>query len=219
MTFLGFIRVLLEIVETGQFRNIIFDLGGVIINLEEERTIKRFATVSRLAEEQLREQILKFDEYKAYEKGLLSDEQFRQIIRDRFLIDASDNEIDSCMNAMLLDIPRQRLRLLEKLKGTFKLYLLSNTNNIHLTCFNKIIADTINVPAIDVYFDKAYYSHQMQMRKPDKEIFERVLRENQLVASHTLFIDDNAANIEGAKQTGIKTFHLTHPDQLFDLFS
>ncbi len=205
--------------ETGQFRNIIFDLGGVIINLEEERTIKRFAAVSKLAEERLRARILKFDEYLAYEKGLLSDAQFRQIIRDRFLLEASDEEIDSCMNAMLLDIPHERLRLLERLKGSFKLYLLSNTNNIHFTRFNEIVADTVKVPAMDVFFDKAYYSHQIGMRKPDKDIFERVLAENQLVASQTLFIDDNAANIDGAKQAGLAAFHLTHPDQLFDLFS
>jgi len=216
---LGFIRGLFVIVQIDHFKNIIFDLGGVIINLEEERTIKRFAAVSRLSEEALRDQILKFEEYKAYEKGLLSDELFRQIIRERFLINAGDDEIDSCMNAMLLDIPVERLQLLNRISNRFKLFLLSNTNSIHFRKFSEIIGDLTGTHSIDSFFNKAYYSHKVGMRKPDKEIFEKVLSDNQLDPGSTLFIDDNESNIEGGKSLGISVFHLTRPSQLFDLFS
>lgn len=202
-----------------EFKNIIFDLGGVIINLDEKRTIESFAKVSRQSSAVVQQNILSFNSYKQFEKGLISPDAFRKAVSDEFGIAAKDDIIDDCMNAMLLDIPIERISLLESLRNTSRLFLLSNTNHIHYTCFNKILKGSIGVDRLDVFFEKAYYSHLVHMRKPDTEIFEMVLSDNQLKASETLFLDDNLSNLEGAKHLGINTFQVKNPDQLFELFA
>ncbi len=201
------------------FKNIIFDLGGVIINLDEAKTVEKFAQVSQHSVSSIEHHILHFDSYKQFEKGLISAEAFREILRSKFEINATDDEIDGCMNAMLLDIPQERISFLKSLRNSSRLFLLSNTNQIHYTCFNKILKRTTGDDKLDVYFERAYYSHQVHMRKPDLEIFEMVLSENNLVATETLFLDDNLSNLEGAQQLGISTFQVINPNQLFELFA
>lgn len=202
-----------------EFKNIIFDLGGVIINLDETKTVEKFAHVSPHPLSSIQQGILNFESYKQFEKGLITADVFREALRNEFEIKASDDEIDDCMNAMLLDIPIERIRLLESLKNSSRLFLLSNTNQIHYTCFNKILKETTGDDQLDVYFEKAYYSHKVNMRKPDLEIFEMVLSENNLDPAETLFLDDNLSNLEGARPTGMNTFHVKNPDQLFELFA
>ncbi|MEQ8361600.1 MAG: HAD family phosphatase [Cyclobacteriaceae bacterium] len=208
-----------EIVAGRVFKNIIFDLGGVIINLDERKTVEQFAKLSKQPLALVQQHILSFDSYQQFEKGLISAAEFRDALRGEFEMKATDNEIDACMNAMLLDIPKERISLLESLRNASRLFLLSNTNHIHYTCFNKILKNTTGEDKLDVFFEKAYYSHQVHMRKPDAEIFEMVLSSNNLIANETLFLDDNLSNLEGAKQLGINTFQVTNPDQLFELFS
>ncbi|HCM75123.1 MAG TPA: hypothetical protein DIS90_01980 [Cytophagales bacterium] len=200
------------------FKNIIFDLGGVIINLDERKTVERFAQVSNLPLAKVQQHILSFDRYKHFEKGLISAEEFREALRSEWKVSASDDVIDECMNAMLLDIPQEGISLLESLQNSSRLFLLSNTNHIHYTCFNKILKETTGEDKLDIFFEKAYYSHMVKMRKPDREIFQLVLSENNLNASETLFLDDNLANLEGAHSVGINTFHIKHPSQLFEIF-
>lgn len=199
------------------FKNIIFDLGGVIINLEEQRTIAAFAQLSSLPKAAIEKSILQFKEFHLFEKGLISADQFRNALRDEFQIEASDFEIDQCMNAMLLDIPVERIKLIKSL-GQLTLFLLSNTNQIHYTRFNQIYTATTGEESLNDCFKKAYYSHLVKMRKPDKEIYEMVLRENELRAAETLFLDDNLTNLQGAQSVGISTFQIKHPSQLFELF-
>lgn len=204
--------------QVSNYKNIIFDLGGVIINLSEENTLGQFAKLSERKEEIQKIKTLSSEEYKAYEKGLLSDEDFRDAVRSQLYLNASDNEIDFAFNAMLLDIPVARINLLKSLRNKHQLFLLSNTNTIHLRRFNEIMQETTGDSSIDPYFVKAYYSHQVNLRKPDKEIFELVLNENNLNPAETLFLDDNLSNLEGAQLTGIHTFHVQDPAQLFELF-
>lgn len=200
------------------FSTIIFDLGGVIINLDEQKTITEFARYSRLSLDSIKDRILKFDAYFDLEMGKISEARFRDEIRSQFQVEASDVEIDACMNAMLLDIPMERLQLLTKLARQHQLFLLSNTNSIHLRKFNKIIEELTGVPGIDSFFSKTYYSHVVGMRKPNQEIFQKVIDDNKLEPSKTFFIDDNKSNIEGAQTVGIRTHHLTDSSQLFEIF-
>lgn len=199
------------------FKNIIFDLGGVIINLDEKRTIRAFAQLSSLPEATIEKSILQFEAYQLFEKGLIPDDQFRNALREEFKLEAADDEIDRCMNAMLLDIPLERIELLQSLTDFSKL-LLSNTNAIHFSCFNQIVYKLTGRKTIDPYFDRTYYSHKIHMRKPDRGIFELIIAENNLIPEETLFLDDNQINLEGAKSLGIKTFQVTNPSQLFELF-
>ncbi len=153
-----------------------------------------------------------------YEKGLITDEEFRDQVRLLLNWRATDEEFDACWNAMLLDIPTERLQLLQRLKKEYRIFLLSNTNEIHLKKFNAILKNSSGHESMDVFFHKAYYSHRMKMRKPDTEIFEFVLKENQLNPAETIFLDDNVSNLEGASLAGIQTFHVEYPDLIFTLF-
>jgi FMN phosphatase YigB (HAD superfamily) len=201
-----------------EIENIIFDLGGVIINLSTQTTALEFAKLGGIPQEEVHQRMIQSQEFHDYEKGLLSDASFRDHVRETLGSDAPDNEIDRCWNAMLLDIPIARIRLLERLKDKYRIFLLSNTNEIHLQCFTGIVRQVTGKASLDSYFEKAYYSHRMKMRKPDAEIYELVLTDNKLNPSQTIFLDDNLANLKGAEQCGIATFHVQHPDLLFTLF-
>ena len=198
-------------------KNIIFDLGGVIINLSVPSTVLAFAKASGKSVDEVAA-LVNSPGFINYEKGLISDEAFRQHVREELNWQASDNEIDESWNAMLLDIPLERLQLLERLKKSYRIFLLSNTNEIHLRKFNQILESTSGQKEMDGYFHKAYYSHRMKMRKPDVEIFEFVVNENELNPEETLFLDDNLSNLKGAEMAGIKTFHVQTPELIFSLF-
>jgi len=200
-------------------KNLIFDLGGVILDLSVEQTLHSFADLSKLPKEEVHDRYLSAAGFLEYEKGLMSDDAFRDFVRETYAISASDQEIDDSWNAMLLGIPPLKLELLKKLQGDFRVFLLSNTNAIHVRYINDFLLP--NLPEkrpLDTYFHKAYYSHQMKKRKPDADIFEQVLDENNLLPEETLFLDDYAVNIEGAKSLGIKTIHVTSPNLILEYF-
>ena len=206
------------VLTTTGIKNIIFDLGGVIINLSVEDTYQSFASLSGLSPEEIKKRAHQNTFFREYEKGLLSDSEFRYRVKSEFKLTVSDEEIDRAWNAMLLDIPLPRIKLLERLRSEFNLFLLSNTNNIHLQCFNTQVKALTGHATLDVYFDKAYYSHLVKMAKPDVEIYEYVLQSNQLNPEETIFLDDNKDNLQGANKAGIKTFHVQNPYQIFSLF-
>jgi glucose-1-phosphatase len=118
---------------------------------------------------------------------------------------------------MLRGLPLNKLQLLLRLKERYQSVLLSNTNNIHLEYINTKLLPA-GETTLDPYFHRAYYSHRMHKRKPDAEIFEQVLHENNFQPHETLFLDDNAENIAGAKKLGIQTVHVITPDLILDYF-
>jgi glucose-1-phosphatase len=206
-------------VPDSSIRNIIFDLGGVLLNLSIANTLTSFANLSRVSPKEIERIFITAPEFEQYEKGLIDDAGFRDFIRKAYKVNASDADIDSCWNAMLLDIPVTKLELLKKLKTKYSIFLLSNTNGIHLNYINNVILPkTTGENNLDAYFYKSYYSQQMGKRKPEPEIFEQVLEENKLVAGETLFLDDNALNTEGAEKIGIKTIYITSPEHVFNVF-
>jgi putative hydrolase of the HAD superfamily len=117
---------------------------------------------------------------------------------------------------MLLDTPAERLEILKSLKKNYRLFLLSNTNIIHVEYYNKIIYEKFNLHFSDI-FDYIFYSHEIGMRKPDTEVFEYVLKFSQLDSKETLFADDLEINISAAKQAGINTFHVKTPNAILEL--
>lgn len=201
-----------------RIKNIIFDLGGVIINLSVDSTLKKISEVSGYPVAKVMEIYHARPEFLDYEKGKISDDEFRQNLREIFEVNSPDSDIDLCWNAMLGEIPKERIQLLRDLKSKYKTFLLSNTNAIHLDCFTGIVKKAHELESLDPLFHKTYYSHLMKMRKPDPEIYEFVLKENGLQADETIFLDDNVANLKGAASVGIQTFHVTHPDLIFSLF-
>ncbi|HEX8041782.1 MAG TPA: HAD family phosphatase [Chryseosolibacter sp.] len=200
-------------------KNLIFDLGGVILDLSVDHTLSSFAGLSGMAKEKVHELYYSTPGFLEYEKGQMDDTTFRNFIRETYCISCGDPEIDQCWNAMLRGIPAARLNLLTRLQKEFRVFLLSNTNSIHIQHINEVMLPNGNGSAsLDTYFHKAYYSHRMGKRKPDADIFEQVLEENHLVPEQTLFLDDYAINLEGARSVGIKTVHVTSPDLILDYF-
>jgi HAD superfamily hydrolase (TIGR01509 family) len=198
-------------------RNIIFDLGGVIINLDNRRTEEAFTTLG----------VKNFRDYfghgfaaaffKDYEVGRISDQEFiRSIRRLAGLGQVSDQAIVDSWNALLLDFPPERIQLLKELRKTYRLFLFSNTNALHLAALRQIWSDSIGKGSLDDYFEKTYYSHLMGMRKPDPESFELIMKENDLSGQETLFVDDAIINVEGAEHAGLKGLFLRPGISLLD---
>ncbi|MBN8578997.1 MAG: HAD family phosphatase [Cytophagales bacterium] len=202
-----------------EIKNIIFDLGGVILNLAVENTHREFARLSGLPIEEIKTKVHHGDFFHAYERGLISDSEFRNSLRQSLNVHAPDADLDNAWNAMLLDIPHERFALLERLKQTHRLFLLSNTNEIHRQCFNAHVQHASGKPAIDHYFHQAYFSHLLKLSKPDLAIYQHVLTDQNLVPHQTVFLDDNPDNLAGAAKAGIHTFHVQHPNQIFDFFA
>lgn len=201
-------------------KNLIFDLGGVILDLSVDTSLSSFANLSGIEKSTVKRLFVSSPEFELYEKGGMSNEDFRAFVKKLYSIDAPDETLDACWNAMLLGFPKKKLELLETLKGKYNVYLLSNTNDIHLQHINNILLPRVNHhTSLDDFFHRAYYSHRMKKRKPDAEIFEQVLNESNFLPGETLFLDDNQSNVEGAGKLGIKTLHVVNPDMVYDYFS
>lgn len=196
---------------------IIFDLGGVILNLNPQKTIEAFASITGLSSDTLLAYASN-DVFRNYEKGKTTSSEFRNGLRELFQIYVSDAELDVAWNAMLLELPLARLEMIRGLQKKYKTYILSNTNEIHIRAFDKIVDEATSGKHINNYFNTVYYSHKVGMRKPDAEIFDMVLIENGLEPSSTLFIDDTWEHIESAKKLGLQTWYLTNQEELFTVF-
>ena len=199
-------------------RNLIFDLGGVILDLSVNHTLESFSQLSGIPREKVRQLFLSSTGFEEYEKGNMDDAEFRSFVRQTYSLQATDTEIDQCWNAMLRGLPANKLDLLNSLKQDFRVLLLSNTNSIHLNYVNSTMLPIGGNGSLDDYFHKAYYSHRMNKRKPDADIFEQVLAENDIRAGETLFLDDNTLNVKGAARVGIKSVHVDTPDFVLDYF-
>jgi putative hydrolase of the HAD superfamily len=198
-----------------RINTIIFDLGGVIVDLAPENTLTEFATLANKPVTEILEIYSVNALFPAYETGRIGAEEFRNSVRSIFNIEVSDGEIDRCWNAMLVGIPPEKLTMLTRLKKHFATLVLSNTNSIHLAHINEVI---LKGQLLDAYVHQAYYSHLVGMRKPDRDIFEYVLNVHSLVPEQTLFLDDNADNIRAAKALGIEALLIEYPSRVIELF-
>jgi glucose-1-phosphatase len=200
-------------------KSIIFDLGGVLLNLDYNRTTEAFKRLGIAEFERIYSQARQKQLFDEYEKGLIGSEEFRAEMIALLEGKPAPHEIDTAWNAMLLDLPHERLRLLEKLKSKYRLFLLSNTNDIHITAYSAYLLEAFGFPDLSHIFEKEYYSYRVGKRKPDKEIFELVLSENGLQPHETVFIDDSIQHVEGARVAGINAYHLQPPLTIMHLLA
>lgn len=200
-------------------RNIIFDLGGVILNIDFKKTEAAFKLLGWDSFSDYISQFHISDLFENYETGKIDDLEFVEGISTLMGKAANNENIIEAWNALLLDFPGERITLLKQLKSKYRTFLLSNTNAIHLKAFQQKLHQHEGVYLEDL-FEKTYYSHVVKLRKPSPEIFELVLAENNLDPAETLFIDDTASNFEGARKLGIQVFHLEHGNDItrMDLF-
>ncbi len=198
---------------------IIFDFGGVLINIDYGATITAFKNLGIKDFDQMYSQAAQSNLFDELEIGQISPQRFINGILEYLPKGTSPNQVVHAWNAMLLDVPEERIKLLLRLKQEgYKIYLLSNTNEIHIDVAYRHWERTNQISPDDL-FDHVYLSHEMGMRKPSTEIFHRVCKEQDLTPSNTLFIDDSIQHIEGAKKCGLKTIHLTQKMKLQDCFS
>ncbi|XOV66629.1 MAG: HAD family hydrolase [Fluviicola sp.] len=200
------------------FEHIIFDFGGVIINIDYEATINAFKALGINDFEALYSQAQQSDLFDAIETGRISSQHFINGLLDLLPSDISPNQVVHAWNAMILDIPKDRIDFLKELKQTHTIYLLSNTNSIHI---DKALREwnAQSEIAIGDVFDKVYLSHEMGMRKPDIEIFNFVCTEQGIAPSKTLFIDDSEQHILGARKAGLHAHHLLPEESIQSLLS
>ncbi|MFP3859794.1 MAG: HAD family hydrolase [Bacteroidales bacterium] len=201
--------------------NIIFDLGGVILNIDPQRTIEEMGKLGIKDFDRIYSQIKQNHVFDDLEKGLISEREFVEAVQEYSGIKADPEDIIHCWNCLLLDFPPQRIELLQNLKKSerYNTYLLSNTNETHKKVYNQMLRDQFGIDGLEALFNKAYFSHEIHMRKPDREIFEYVLRDSNMDPEKTLFIDDSEVNTQAAQKLGIKTYLVDSDNSITALFS
>ena len=198
-------------------KNIVFDLGGVLIDLDFKSAING---LQKAGFTNVKEQLQAFDRegiFQKFELGEISADEFRASIRENSNVSLTDEEVDSLWNLMLLEIPREKLELILDLRSKYMVYLLSNTNSIH---WDYVCKNAFNYHGfrMDDYFEETFLSYEMHLAKPDKAIFEKMLNDANLLPEETLFIDDLEANCKAAEEVGIHAHHYHIGDDLSKIF-
>ena len=200
-------------------KTIIFDFGGVIIDIDPQITIQKlqelgFTDVAKIQSKEFIDDIVR-----KFERGIFTPEVFRRRLRAFLEIEITDQQIDDAWNALIYDIPAERIEVLEQVKKNYKMFLLSNSNEIHYDIYVRDLQLRFGYREFDELFDKAYFSFDTHLSKPDPEAFEFILYQHELDPAETLFIDDNENNIKAARDLGIKTYLLKKPERVRDLFN
>jgi HAD superfamily hydrolase (TIGR01509 family) len=197
-------------------KNIIFDLGGVLLNLDLAGSRQAFHNLGVSEIEELFRAGHSDSFFRRYETGHLNDEEFITMARTRAMAGTGDHDILNAWNSMLRDFPSQNVAFLDQLKNRYRLFLFSNTNSLHLQSFQKSFREVYG-RELDSLFEKAWYSHVINLRKPDVEAFRFVVEDARLEAAETLFIDDTLPNVEGARAAGLQARHLEPGKTIMDL--
>lgn len=187
---------------------IVFDLGGVIIDLHLNRTYQAFAQLGEMSVEEVRRFAAEKEFFKLYETGKIDDPTFRAHLREELEFKGDEALLDEAWNAMLGPIALKKFELLEKLSAKYKLLVLSNTNEIHMKRILRIANHISPKKDFYEYFDKVYLSNEIGERKPDATIYEYIIDDGALTAERTLFIDDLLENVVAARSLGIQAHHL-----------
>ena len=187
-----------------KINNILFDLGGVLYHIDYCATIKAFEKLGIKNFHEHFSQQQQNNLFDHLETGKIGEEEFIKEMKV-LLPNCTKEKIIDAWNALLIGIPQENIQLLKELSKRFRLFLLSNTNSIHINQINKLLYKNYNLKSLDPLFDKVYLSHQIGMRKPNKETFEWVLEDAGILAQETLFIEDSIQHIESAYKLGFQT--------------
>ncbi|MCR9066011.1 MAG: HAD family phosphatase [Cytophagales bacterium] len=190
-----------------EYKAVLLDFGNVIINIDPELTLKAFAEISGKPIDRIRQKITESQLFRRYETGLFEDEEFREIVRQTIGFPFSEHEVDKAWNSLFLNVPHERINLLLDIRSKYPLYLLSNTNNIHIEYCNRYFQKQFGIKTVASLFDKAFYSYEIGLWKPDEDIYKEVLKDIKMQPEEVLFIDDNELNIASAQSMGFQTIH------------
>ncbi len=198
-------------------KNIIFDLGGVLLNIDPKKTIDAFNALGM--EDLIGDKGLSYDHEIFYqlEQGKVSPDEFREGVQKLLPAQVSFDEIDAAWTAMLIDFPAIRVDLLKKLRKEYKVYLFSNTNAIHVEKFHTIFRNQHGFE-VSSLFEKDFYSNEIGSRKPSAESFLEIIRLADIRPEESLFIDDALKNVEGAVACGLKGLWLEPGQKVEEIF-
>jgi HAD superfamily hydrolase (TIGR01509 family) len=197
-------------------RNILFDLGGVILDIDVSATLKRFLDLGFPASLLQYPMNMNTDLFFRYETGKIGTEAFRNELRKTAGVTVSDEELDEAWRAMIVRIPPERARLIERLGERYDLYMLSNTSPLHAPVFERMYFEAAGNP-IDSVFKGLYYSYRIGWHKPDREAWEYVISHAGINPGETLFLDDNIHNIKASQELGFRAIHIHERIGLLDL--
>ncbi len=195
-------------IDLTDIRNIIFDLGNVLLNLDFNASVKAFRELGLNRDVVDDAQVYSDPVFYELSTGKISPEKFREQIRSLLKNQqVTDKELDRAWCAMILDVPVKRVKMLQQLNENYKVYLFSNTNQIHIDKLHKDFYQQyqFEFPSL---FEKCFYSHEIHEYKPDLSSYLKVIELAGINPEETLFIDDLEENIEGAKKAGLKAFWL-----------
>ena len=196
--------------------SIIFDLGAVLLNISYQKTINEFEQLGIENSSSFYSKKKQTNIFNLLETGKITEKNFVSEIKKNCTI-ASSEQIRYAWNAMLLDLPQNRLDLIKKLKNKYKIFLLSNTNEIHIRALKNKIGEKAWAE-FSALFDKMYLSFEIGFRKPAKGAFKIILEENNLKPNEVLFIDDSPQHIETAKKLGVNCYYLLEGEDITTVF-
>ncbi|TKG93408.1 HAD family phosphatase [Puteibacter caeruleilacunae] len=192
-----------KMTENSKIKNIIFDLGGVLIDIDFFDPFKQFEQLG-WREEVNFDQLIQHDNFKDFEIGKISAAQFRDFVRSLIKVQINDDDINRIWNSMLKTFRKEAIHTIKSIQNNYNLFLYSNTNEIHQIHFENRFIDEFGYSLHDL-FNQVYYSHEIRQRKPASEGFHQILNENGLNAQETLFLDDLRENLSAAEKLGIQT--------------
>lgn len=204
-------------IQPSKIRNIIFDLGGVLLNINPLLSLLEFEKISGIDRNTLKKHLSGEFIFEKFDTGTLSSAQFRSELCRIMNKQVSDDEIDRAWNLLLLDFPPARASLLTQLKKNYKVYLLSNTNIIHYQHYTREFSENFGFEMTDL-FDELFLSFEIGIHKPDAGIYTHVIQKAGIIPSETVFVDDLILNIEAAGQQGIAGIHIMDGTDMTEFF-
>jgi len=204
-------------IKASEIKNIIFDLGGVLLNINPLLSLQELERVSGIDQKELTKRFLSEHIFEKFDTGSLNPAQFRSELCRIMNTNVSDAEIDKAWNLLLLDFPLPRVELLKQLQNNYRIFLLSNTNSIHFDHYTHNFYEKYGIRMVDL-FDRVFVSHEIGIHKPDAGIYMHVLENAHINASESIFIDDSLANIEAAALLGIAGIHITNGQDVTSFF-
>ncbi len=196
---------------------VIFDLGGVLIDINFDKTFEAYGQITGKSKENLRQATFLTAAYEDYESGILNDAGFRDALRKQLDISVDDKILDDAWNALLLDFNPQAISLIKELKTKYPVFLLSNTNNIHFNRCNALIKEQNLAENLTSLFDGLFLSYKIGYRKPSERIYQHAIKRLKCLPEEILFIDDLENNIAAARDLGIQTIHLSDNKKIAEL--
>ena len=205
-------------IDLTNIRNIIFDLGNVIVNLDFDASVKAFTALGLKHDVLNNQQVYSDPVFYEFEVGKITKPEF--FMRVRAVLknpEATDIQIENAWNSMIKDVPSCRVKVLQEIARKYNIYLFSNTNQVHIEGFHATFKAQhgIDFPSL---FVKDYYSHEIHERKPDLSSYQKVVELSGINPKESMFVDDLEKNIIGAGKAGLQTFWLKPGMEMSEIF-